>query len=152
MIARLVELKKAGARPVISSSFADVNTSIAYIPKALLPMLEIPFTVLNMFVPTPVREAMTQLRMLPAQNPDMAKPQKGKSLKDLGDALADSYEQTAAVFNSNPRLDYRGMRYRHPLLGDNNVLQVLRIVALHERRHHSQIKEILDARQFPKVA
>ena len=152
MIARLVELDKSGARPVISSSFADVNTSIAYIPKSLLPMLEIPFTVLNMFVPTPVREAMTQLRFLPAQNPDMAKPQHGKPLKELRDALAASYEQTAAVFQSNPGLNYRGMRYRHPLLGDNNVLQVLRIVALHERRHHSQIKEILRARQFPKVA
>ena len=143
---QLIEMKKSGARPVISSSFADVNTSIAYIPRSVLPWLEIPFTVFNMFVPTAVREAMTQIRLLPAQNPDMATPRKGKPVGELRDALRASYEETAALFQSNPGLDYRGMRYRHPLLGDNNMLQVLRIVALHERRHHSQIRDILRAR------
>ncbi len=54
---RLVELQKSGARPVIRSSFAEVNTSIAYIPKSLLPLLEVPFTVFNMFVPAVVRAA-----------------------------------------------------------------------------------------------
>jgi len=149
---RLVELQKSGARPVIRSSFAEVNTSIAYIPKSLLPLLEVPFTVFNMFVPAVVREAMTQIRMLPAQNPDMAAPRRGKPVNELRDALKSSYEDTAAVFHENTRLDYRRMRYRHPLLGDNNMLQVLRIVALHERRHQSQIREILRSRQFPRVA
>jgi hypothetical protein len=148
----LVELQKAGARPMIRSSFADLNTSIAYIPKSLLPMLEVPFTVFNMFVPTVVREAMTQIRLLPAQNPDMATPRKGKRVAELRDALKSSYEETAAVFQSNPQLDFRAMRYRHPLLGDNNMLQVLRIVWLHERRHHSQVQDIRRSRQFPKVA
>jgi DinB superfamily len=140
---QLIEMKKSGARPVISSSFADVNTSIAYIPRFMLPWLEIPFTVFNMFVPTAVREAMTQISLLPAQNPDMATPLKGKPVGELRDALRSSYEETAALFQSNPGLDYRGMRYRHPLLGDNNMLHVLRIVGLHERRHHSQIRDIL---------
>ena len=137
---------------MIRSSFAEVNTSIAYIPKSLLPLLEVPFTVFNMFVPAVVREAMTQIRMLPAQNPDMAAPRRGKPVNELRDALKSSYEDTAAVFRENRRLDYRRMRYGHPLLGDNNMLQVLRIVALHERRHQSQIREILSSRQFPRVA
>src|SRR5437899_1251936 len=59
---RLIELQKSGARPVITSSFSDVNTSIAYIPKSVLPLLEVPFTIFNMFVPTAVREEMTQIR------------------------------------------------------------------------------------------
>src|SRR5712692_3570772 len=74
VFARLIELQKSGARTVMSSGFDEVNTSVAYIPKSVLPLLEIPFTVLNMFVPSPVREAMTQFRILPAQNPDMAQP------------------------------------------------------------------------------
>src|SRR5947207_3113250 len=123
MFAQLIELKKSGvARPVIQHGFDEVNTSIAYIPKSLLPMLELPFTVFNMFVPTPVREVMTQFRIVPAQMPDMAKPRAGRLVAELREELAASYEQTAALFHANPRLNYRDMRYRHPLLGDNHML------------------------------
>jgi hypothetical protein len=37
-----------------------------------IPMLEIPFTMLNLFVPTRVREAVVQFRFPPARNPDAA--------------------------------------------------------------------------------
>ena len=150
--ARLIQMQKAGQRPVVHIGFDEVNTSIAFIPKAMLPMLEIPFTMLNLFVPTKVREAMIQFRFLPAQNPDVAVPQKGKSIKELRRALLASYEETAALFDANPALDYRWMRYIHPLMGDNTVLDSLRVVSLHERRHQTQIEEILRSRQFPKVA
>jgi uncharacterized damage-inducible protein DinB len=150
--ARLIELDKSGDRPVVSNGFSEVNTSIAFIPKSLLPLTEIPFTILNMFVPSAVREFMTQFPILPAQNPDMAKPEKGKPVTDLRQALQSSYAETAALFHANPALNYRRMRYRHPLMGDNNALQLLRIVSLHERRHQGQLGDILGSRQFPKVA
>jgi hypothetical protein len=152
IFARLIELQKAGRRAVIRIGFAEVNTSIGFIPKALLPMLEVPFTMLNLFVPTQVREALTQFRWLPAQNPDVARPQRGKPVEELRAALTVSIEDTAALLDANPDLDYRQMRFVHPLMGDNTVLDGLRIIALHERRHHAQIREILQARQFPKVA
>src|SRR5215467_8630813 len=152
IFARLIQMQKSGQTPVIHISFNEVNTSIAYIPKALLPMLTLPFTMLNMFIPTALREAMTQFRWLPAQNPDVAVPQKGKPIDDLRRALAASIEETAALLDANPGLDYRRLRYVHPLMGDNSVLDSLRIIALHERRHHQQIQEILRSRQFPKAA
>lgn len=152
IFARLIELQKSGQRPLIRIGFDEVNTSIAFIPKALLPMLELPFTMLNLFVPTVVREALTQFRWLPAQNPDIAVPQKGKPIDELRRALSVSYEETAALLDSNPSLDYRRLRYVHPLMGDNSVLDSLRIVALHERRHQAQIQDILRSRQFPKAA
>jgi len=153
MFAQLIEMKKSGvARPVIKNDFADLNTSIAYIPKSLLPMLEVPFTVFNMFVPAPVRELMTEFRILPAQGPDMAQPKKGRPVAELREELKASCEETAALLDRNPHYDYREMRYTHPLLGDNNLLQILRIVSLHERRHQSQIQDVLHSRQFPKVA
>jgi uncharacterized damage-inducible protein DinB len=152
VIGQLIELEKAGRRPVITHSFSDVNTSIAYIPKAFLPFLEVPFTMLNLFVPSFVREAMAEFRLIPAQRPTVAEPVRGKPVGELRDALRQSFEQTATLLRANPRLDYARMRYRHPLLGDNNVMQVLRIVTMHERRHQSQIREILRAREFPKAA
>jgi DinB family protein len=150
--ARLIELQKCGETPVLRSSFSDLNTSIAYIPKSFLPMLEIPFTVVNLFVPSVLRETMTQFRLLPAQNPDITTPTKGLPVTELRDALQASCDQIGCLFDDNPQLNYRGMRYQHPIMGSNSVLQMLRIAALHERRHQSQIRDILRSRQFPKVA
>jgi len=149
---QLIELQKSGQRPVLHNSLADLNTSIAYIPKSLLPMLEIPFTVMNLFVPSVVRETMMQFRLLPAESPDITTPKKGQPVSDLRVALQSSYDATAALFNANPGADYRAMRYQHPLLGNNNVLQMLHIVGLHERRHQSQIQDLLRLPQFSKVA
>src|SRR5260370_3706036 len=61
--AQLIEMQKSGQRAVLRRSFADINTSIAYIPKPILPLLEIPFTVMNMFVPSVVRETMIEFRV-----------------------------------------------------------------------------------------
>jgi len=149
---RLIELQQSGQRPVLRSSFADLNPSIAYIPKSLLPMLEIPFTVANLFVPNVLRETMTQFRLLPAQNPDITTPKKGQPVSELRASLQSAYDEIAALFEANPELDYRVMRYQHPILGSNSVLQMLRIAAMHERRHQSQIQDLLCSPQFAKVA
>jgi hypothetical protein len=150
--ARLIELQKSGEPQVLRSRFADLNPSIAYIPKSLLPMLEIPFTVANLFVPSVVRETLTQFRLLPAQNPDITTPQKGRRISELRASLQSSYDDIAALFSANPELDYRAMRFQHPIMGSNNVLQMLRIAAFHERRHQSQIQDLQRLSQFFKVA
>jgi len=149
---KLIHLQKSGQKPALYIGFSEVNTSIAFLPKTLLPMLEIPFTLFNMFVPNAVREIMTQFRLLPAQNPDLTTPQEGKPIQELREALSASYEETAALFRANPGLNYREMRHSHPLMGENNVLQSLRILALHEQRHQSQIQDILRSSRFSKVA
>jgi DinB superfamily len=149
---QLIDLANSGETPILRSNFTELNTSIAYIPKPLLPMLEIPFTVLNLFVPTMLRETLTQFRLLPAQNPDITTPTKDKLLPELRATLQSSCKQIETLFNDNPHLDYRAMRYQHPIMGSNHVLQMLRIMALHERRHQSQIRDILRSRQFSMVA
>jgi uncharacterized damage-inducible protein DinB len=153
IFAQLIEMNKSGDHhPVIKQGFDEVNTSVAYIPKPMLPLLAVPFTILNMFMPAPVREMLTEYRILPTQMPDMAAPRPGRPVAEMREELKASYEQTAQLFHSNPQRNYRNMRYKHPLIGDNNVLQILRIVAMHERRHQSQIQDILHSRQFPKAA
>ncbi len=147
----LIGLAKAGRRPVIRRSFSDVDTSIAYIPRSLLPFLDVPFTVLNLFVPSFVREAITEHRMLPTQNPTIAEPASSRPITELRDGLRDSFDDTSALIRMNPNLDFRAMRYKHPLLGDNHVPNLLRIAAFHEKRHHSQIREIMKARLYPRT-
>jgi hypothetical protein len=136
-------LKRTGCKPVISRSFADLNVSVAYIPRSLLAFLDVPFTVLNIFVPNSVREFLMRNRVIPAQNPSAATPRKGRPASELRNELVSSLKETEALFEANPDLDYTEMVDEHPLLGRNNALQLLRLLSFHEERHQSQISDIL---------
>jgi uncharacterized damage-inducible protein DinB len=151
-IAQLIDLAKSGQRPYLNRTFADLNVSIAFIPKAMLPFFEVPFWLLNMLVPSFVRELMTRYRLVPAQNPDVGTPRQGRPIDDLRQELRSSLQETEALFEANPTLDYRAMIHQHPLTGVNNVLQLLRFVASHEQRHQSQISEVLGLPGFPRAA
>ena len=148
-LAQLIERQKAGKRAVLQIGLKEVNTSIAYIPKSVLPLLEIPFTVFNMFVPNMVREAAFEYRLIPAQRPDVSKPAKGMSIESLRKDLKSSFEELSTLFYTNPSLDYRAMKVRHPIIGSHDALQILRVIALHEKRHQSQIRDILRSPNFP---
>src|SRR5947208_12030765 len=67
-IVEVIGMKKAGQRPVLKLSFTDVDVSIGYLPKSMLPALEVPFNVMNMFLPSSARDFMTRYRLIPAQN------------------------------------------------------------------------------------
>src|SRR2546421_11010112 len=73
-IAEVIGMKKAGHRPVLRLRFEDVDVSIGYIPKSILPGLEIPFTIVNMFLPNSVRDFMTRYRLVTAPNPELTTP------------------------------------------------------------------------------
>jgi uncharacterized damage-inducible protein DinB len=148
-IAELIELKKLQQKPFVRRTFADVNVSVAYIPKSLLPILEVPFTLLNTLVPVGFREFITRNRLIPAQSPDIAIPRRGRSAADLREELASSFAKTENLFNANPDLDYGEMSIQHPLMGTNSVPELLRFMALHEQRHQSQINHIMASPQFP---
>jgi uncharacterized damage-inducible protein DinB len=142
-IAQLIELGKSGRRPFISRTLADVNFSPAFIPRSILPFFELPFRTLTMFLPASVRELIVRYRLIPARSADITTPRKGKRITELRSELDASIKETAALFDRNPGLDYRAMILDHPLLGTNNVLQLLRILASHERRHQDQVGDIL---------
>lgn len=147
----LIALRRAGRRPEIRRGFADVNVSVAYLPKSVLPFLEVPFTLLNALTPAFVRETLARNRIIPAQRPDAAAPRKGRAVGELRRDLASSFAETESLFANNLGLDYGSMFVSHPLLGRNDVPGLLRFVALHEQRHQSQIGEIAADPQFPRT-
>ncbi|HZD39487.1 MAG TPA: DinB family protein [Terriglobales bacterium] len=151
-IAALIDLATSGRRPYLKRTFADVNVSMAYIPKSLLPFLEVPFRWLSRVVPRVAREFMMRHRLVPAQSPDVGTPRQGRSIDELRAELGTSLHEMQALFEANPTLDYRAMLHQHPLMGANNVLQLLRLGALHEQRHQSQIGDILRLPGFPREA
>ena len=147
---RLIELKKAGRKAELVSDFSEINTSVLFIPKPILPALELPFKMMNLFVPAAVRETLTRYRLMPAQAPSIAEPRKGRPVAELREALQESLAQTERLFQDNPELNYREMRLSHPLMGNNNVLQLVRIMALHEQRHQDQFRRVMGSAAYPK--
>jgi DinB superfamily len=59
-IAELIDMAKSGRRPYLKRTFADMNVHMAYIPKSMLPFLEVPFRLLSMAVPRSAREFLTR--------------------------------------------------------------------------------------------
>lgn len=149
-IAEVIGMKKAGLQPVVTLSFADVDVSVGYIPKSLLPALEVPFTMLNLFLPSGVRDFMTSHRLVPAQNPGITTPRRARPADELRDDLISSMKEMNTLLEMHSHLNYGEMVIQHPLLGKNDVPGLLRFVALHEQRHQSQIKNILGSPGFPR--
>ena len=48
VFAKMIGMLKTGSEAVVNSSFAEVNSSIAFIPKSMLPVVERPFTAVNL--------------------------------------------------------------------------------------------------------
>lgn len=149
-IQRLIDLKLAGRRPYIRRTFADLNVAPAFVPRAILPWLEMPFTMMNAFVPDVVRDAMTQFPLIAIRNPDVATPAPGRRGDELRAALTRSIGETRALLAAHARLDYRELVSDHPMTGPSTVPQILRFLALHERRHQGQISRVMGDPRFPR--
>jgi uncharacterized damage-inducible protein DinB len=149
---RLVELQRAGQPAIVTAGYKELSSTLAFIPKPLAPLSEIPLTVVNMFLPALFREMLTQFRFLKADTAEVARPTRGLPLAKLLAELEAAGARTAALFDDNRDLNFREMRFRHPLMGNNDAPQLLRMLALHERRHQAQILEVLRSRHFPRAA
>ena len=139
----LVRLARAGRKPELRLTFSDVNVSVAFLPRAVLPLLEVPLTLLNAFVPGCLRTYLTRNRLVPFRNPDQATPRRGRNGEQLRRELRDSLRETAAVIRANDDLDYGEMFVQHPLLGRYDVTGLLRFISAHEQRHQSQLAAII---------
>ena len=148
-IAGLIELKRAGHRPYLKRSFADINVSPLRLPQVVLPWLAMPLTVMNCFVPAIVRELATEYGLLPSRNPDRATPRPRRPGDELRSGLLSSLAETRALLAANTDLDFREMISAHPLTGASDVPHILRFLARHERRHQSQIGRVKADRMFP---
>ena len=151
-IATLIELTKTGRIPKIYRSFADLNAGPSIIPKALLPLFDVPFNLLATFTPRSLRESFARLQLVPIRHPDITTPRQNRSVDNLRDELSASLTETKALFAAHPNLDYTRMIYQHPLLGVQNIPQLLDFMGLHEELHQQQISNVLVNPRFPRAA
>lgn len=93
-ISELIALQKEGQKAEIRNDSSEINTSILLVPSRLLPFPELPLRMFNFFVPSFLRERVTQYRMMSEQTPSVAKPPPGRN---LGTLLADLRSSLAAA-------------------------------------------------------
>lgn len=148
-IATLIDLKRKGRKPELNLSFSDLNISVAGVPQTVLSLLEVPLTLMNMFVPNSLRNYLTRNRLIPFRNPDAASPRRGRPSHELCRDLIASLQETERLFQSNPQLDFEEMIVQHPLLGRYDVPGLLRFMSAHEERHQSQIASTQTASSSP---
>ena len=149
-ITTLIEMSQEGRKPELSLTFSDLNIAVSYIPRSVLPALELPLTLLNLFVPESLRNYLTRYALVSFKNPDAAAPRRGRLISQLRSDLTTSLKETEALFQRDPHFEYSEMVLRHPLLGSYNIPGLLRFMTAHEQRHQSQIKNIMASPQFPK--
>lgn len=145
-IVALVNLARQGRKPFIRKTVQEIDFAPSFLPKSMLPLVDIPFTIMTMFVPPVMRDMMIRSSsVLKGQTPEVARPRKGRPAADLIAELQRSLADTETLLNENPRLDWQRMSIQHPLLGINNVPQMLRLTAMHEKRHQDQMRKVLAA-------
>ena len=77
VLEELIRLKRNGKRPFVALTFADIDISFAFLPKSLLPVLEMPLSCVSRFVPAEMRNFLIENRVLPFRAATAATPRHG---------------------------------------------------------------------------
>lgn len=145
----LVDLARAGKPAHLRRTFSDINVSPAFVPDAMLSMFEIPFGIMTRFMPDAVAGMLMEFPILPIRNPDVGTPRARRPAAELTADLKAGIDETRRLIEANGDLDFEQMTSSHPLMGTNNVAQILTLLARHERRHHVQMDRVRSEARFP---
>jgi uncharacterized damage-inducible protein DinB len=149
---RLIELAREGRKTNVELSLRQVNSSIAYIPRDILPLFDTPLRVFNNFIPRAFREAMFRYPIVPASTPAISEPPVTAHIKTLRADLKTSLAATEALFAEPLPPNLSEMTLTHPLMGTNNPIQLLSLMGAHEERHQTQIRAVKSHAQYPRAA
>lgn len=147
----MIALAAKGGGTSIDLTFREINTSVAYIPREVMPLLAAPLKVFNLFVPQAVRETMFRFPLIPALNPSVSDPVRGLRIEELRARAMSSLAATEAVFRGKLPANLGTITLSHPILGTNTITQLFRIITAHEERHHGQMRSVLENARFPKT-
>ena len=148
-MSRMVDLARQGRSLNIDVSLSEVDLSLPFIPKALMPLMALPLTMMNMFVPQVLRETVLRFPVMKAKNPKISEPAAAKSISLLREELAASLAQTEACFAGTLPTNASRVTVSHPVFGRNTIANVFGLMAAHEERHGSQISSLLRDPAFP---
>ena len=143
-----IERRRLGL-PFVYRGIADIDTSLPWVLKPVLPFFEVPFSVFNTALPQPVRRALTGNRRIPVQAPKIIEPRFGRPIETLRQELDAAFDTLERQQAENSRIDLNRVYYYNPITGLASVAGLYRFVSNHEQRHQKQLLDILQDRSFP---
>jgi uncharacterized damage-inducible protein DinB len=146
----LIQAAKEGRNSPIHIGFREVDTSIAGIPRHVIRMFETPARVMTSLVPRAVREMLIRYPIVPAMNPTATTPRPGLTVEKLRADLAASLAVTESLLRAPMPANLEKPAIVHPIMGSNNLRELLRIAIAHEERHQGQISDLRTNAAFPK--
>ena len=145
VLEELIRLKRSGQRPFLNLTFADIDISFAFLPKSLMPVLEMPLLCVSRFVPAAMRNFLIENRVLPFRAARGATARHGIAKQELKDRLLTSFEVVNSIFQNNADLDFQQMVAEHPLFGHVVMSDLPNLMVSHELRHQKQTADVLAA-------
>jgi uncharacterized damage-inducible protein DinB len=149
---RLLEMGREGRNTSIEISLSEVDVGLVMVPREIVPFFEIPLKMFNLFVPHVVRETFVRYPLLAALNPKASAPREVLSLDKLREDLALSLEATEYFFRTPMPHNIHDLTINHPIMGNNSIPQLFRIVMAHEERHQAQMADLRAHANFPKIS
>ena len=137
--------------PFVYRGVADIDTTVPWVLRPVLPFLEVPFGVFNAVVPLPVRNAFTGNRDIPLQAPGVIRPRFRRPIEALRGELAETFDLLEQQQEDDPDIDLDRVYYYNPITGLNSVAGLYKFVSNHEQRHQKQLREILGEASFPRA-
>jgi uncharacterized damage-inducible protein DinB len=147
---RLLEMARSRKGRALYVSFEEVNTTAVFVPRAAISILETPVRMFTLFVPHVLRRAIVRYPLVAALNPNASEPRGDLSLSKLRVDLAASIEATTKLLQGPLPADLERLTIDHPVIGSNNIVELLSIMSAHEERHQGQIQRLRKNTGFPK--
>ena len=148
-IRKLLDLAREGKKTNIDVSLGEVDLSLPFVPKMMMPLMAVPLTMMNMFVPSALRETVLRFPIMKAKNPRISEPAKGKPIADLREQLQAAMEETEAMLSGELPANAWTVTVSHPVFGRNTIANVLGLMSAHEERHGIQMSNLMRQRGFP---
>lgn len=114
-----------------------------------MPLMAMPLTVMNLFVPQALRETVLRFPILKAKNPKISEPAPAKPIAVLRDQLMASIARTEGLFAGALPANAGRVTVSHPVFGRNTIPNIFGLMAAHEERHGMQIGNVLRQPGFP---
>ncbi len=149
---RVVQMARQGSGSTLEISLREVDVGFAKVPRGVIPALELPLKMFNLFVPHVVRETMVRYPVLAALNPRSSEPRGGLNVAKLKKDLVAALEETERFFRTPLPVNIDRLAVNHPVIGNNTVPQLLSIMIAHEQRHQEQMSAVLAHANFPKAS
>lgn len=147
---RLLRTAREGRGTSIEISLKEVDVAFAMVPHEVIPFFELPFRMFNYFVPQALRETMVRYPLVASLNPEATRPRESLVPQNLRNDLAASLAETELFFRTPMPPNIDKLTINHPIMGNNTIPQLFRIVIAHEKRHHEQMARVRSHPHFPK--